>query len=395
MVQITYIIKLSIIIFFIYIGNLKSISAQENDLDTQNDTAFPENDSSATSLEEYNQPITLSGLLRNDSTYARFDKNTIQRDYFSNLLEARLILERKRIDWNFYTDMRLYRFEGGDKMGIQKAQYDKNQAKLMRAFLRYFSSIGDFTIGKLYINAGNSGIFNPFELDKSFQFSDLQYAREGFSGIEYSLPWNLNNFNLFTATGKNFKYEPVAGYNPIYGTSLQLHFLTIDAGMAMIHTDRNNNRSGLFFKGDMILGVQGSYAAHIDDKIKFQYSEANAGIDYSFYSGKITTTLLYYYNEKGARNKINYQMSAESFLKARDYILLSGVYQIDEFWNIQLPVFINIVDQSTAVIPSLTTLLSGGLSVNVQLPFFTGKTSDEFSNTRNSFTLLLRVEGKF
>jgi len=394
MVQITHFINLSIIIFLISMENSNSISAQETDLDTEIETEFSE-DNSPSTLGEYNQPITLSGLLRNDSTYARFDKKALQRDYFSNLLEARIILERKRSDWNFYSDMRLYLFEGGDSMGIQKAQYDKNQARLMRSFLRYFSSVGDFTVGKMYINVGNTGIFNPFELDKSIQFSDLQYAREGFTGLEYSLPWNLNNFKLFTAAAKNFKYQPVAGYNPIYGTSLQLHFYTIDAGMAMIHNDRNNNRSGLFFKGDMILGVQGSYAAHTDDKMKFQYNEANAGIDYSFYSGKIITTLLYYYNEKGASDKINYQNNAEAFLKARDYILLSGVYQIDEFWNIQMPVFFNIVDQSTVIIPSVTTLLSGGLSINVQLPFFTGKTNDEFSNTRNLFTLLLRIEGKF
>ncbi|MDH4261849.1 MAG: hypothetical protein OEV78_02255 [Spirochaetia bacterium] len=333
--------------------------------------------------------VKISGLLREDAYYIRMPEPDVvsdRKDLFANVLETRLILDRSREDWSFYADGRLYLY-GGE---TQKA-YGTTRLSLMRVMMRYFSPIGDFTIGKTYVNFGNSGLFNPFEIDKKIQMTDLQYAREGLYAAEYYLPWqDLSGVKIYTGFNDAFDYNPMLGISPSY------HLGKFDIGGIYNHSDIDKNITGFYFKGDAILGIQGSWGAHLNDKLKYSYSEISGGIDYSFFEGKIVTTLLFYYNENGADEYKKYKVSPDSFLLAKYYGFLSVSWLIDEFWSVQLNAFMNLIDNSAVIMPVASFIITSGLSVTLQVNMVTAKKEAEFSRDKSGdFSALMRVEGRF
>lgn len=334
--------------------------------------------------------VKISGMLREDAYYIRMPDiptlNSGRRNLFANTLEARLILDRTREDWSFYADGRLYLYAGEFKTA-----YGLTRFNLMRAFARYFSRIGDFTLGKTYVNFGNSGIFNPFEIDKNFQLTDIQYARSGIYAFEYYLPWqDLGGLKVYAGFNDSFDYNPMAGISPSF------HLGKFDIGAVFNHSDIDKNIAGLYFKGDAILGVQGSWGIRMDDKFKYSHSEVSAGIDYSFFDGKIITSLLFYYNGSGADDVKNYKSSPDSFFLAKYYGFLSFAWIIDEFWNIKTNIFMNFIDTSALIMPGVTVVIANGLSLNLQVLFVTMQSDAEFSRDKSGdVTALIRVEGKF
>lgn len=335
---------------------------------------------------EKNSGLKINGLIRNDFWYFRMPSNPKRSDLFANNLEARLILEHKRNDWDFYADGRFYFYQGEFQ-----TLYGTSRAVLMRAYMRYFSPIGDFTLGKTYVNFGNSGLFNPFEIDKSIQLADLQYAREGIYALEYYLPWqDLSGLKVYGG------FTDAFNYNPMWGVAPGFHLGTFDLGAVWNHSDINKNITGLFFKGDLILGVQGSWGVHLDDKLQYDHSEASAGLDYSFFEGKVITTLLFYYNEMGATDVKKYQVSAGSYLLARYYLFFSLVWTIDEFWSIQANAFMNLIDQSMIILPVISVVVANGLTLVLQMNIPTASGNEEFSRKKSGdIGAMLRVEGKF
>ncbi|MDH4199710.1 MAG: hypothetical protein OEV66_04940 [Spirochaetia bacterium] len=334
-----------------------------------------------------NQPaLTMSGLLRNDTFYIRMPESLLRQNMFADVLETRLILDRSRDDWSFYADGRLY-INTGEFQNV----YGLIQLKLMRTYLRWFSPVGDFTLGKTYVNFGNSGLFNPFEIDKSIQFTDLQYARAGLYALEYYLPWqDLSGLKVYTGYNDNFDYHPKWGISPGY------HIGKFDLGAVFNHSDNNKNVSGLYFKGDAFAGINGSWGLYLNDKLEYSHSEASAGIDYSFFDGKVITTALFYFNENGAENYRNYKASADSFLLARYYAFLSFVWIIDEFWSASANVFMNLIDNSMVLLPSFSAVIANGLILTFQASFATALKDAEFSRDKmGDFTAMIRVEGKF
>jgi len=330
--------------------------------------------------------LKVSGLLREDAHYLYFPDNRERKDYFANLLETRLILDRSREDWSFYADGRLYLYSGE----FQKI-YGPTKLNLMRAMMRYFSPVGDFTLGKIYVNFGNSGLFNPFEIDKLVQLSDLQYAREGLYAFEYYFPWQeLSGLKAYAGFHEPFKYNPVGGISPSW------HIGKFDLGGVFNHSGPGKNLAGIYFKGDALVGIQGSWGAHTDDQLEYRYSEVSGGIDYSFLEGKIVATLLFYYNENGADDYKKYVYNNESFLLAKYYGFFSFAWMIDEFWNIQLNGLANFVDRSAVIMPNVSVLITNGLRLFIQMNYYTEKKDAEFSREKSGdFYALIRVEGKF
>jgi hypothetical protein len=348
----------------------------------------PTVESKENSAKKKEAEVKISGLLREDAYYIKMPESLkLKRtDLFANQLETRLILDRTRDDWSFYADGRLYLY-GGE---FQKA-YGLNRLSLMRAYARDFSPIGDFTVGKTYVNFGNSGLFNPFEIDKKIQLTDIQYAREGLYAVEYNLPWqDLSSLKVYTGFNDAFNYNPMWGVSPGY------HLGKFDLGGVFNHSDIDKNIAGIYFKGDAVVGVQGSWAAHLDDKLQYLYTELSGGVDYSFFEGKVVATALFYYNENGADEVKKYNSSGDSFLLAKYYGFLSLAWIIDEFWNVRANVFINLVDNSAVIMPIVSFIIANGLTLSTQLNFVTAKTDAEFSREKSGdVSVLIRLEGKF
>ncbi len=326
------------------------------------------------------------GTVLNDSFYMK----PAGEDKFNNILETRLVVERDTdeeadTDWKVYFDGRAYLYYGD--IVDEEGRYD---LKLMRGFLRYFSSIGDFTLGKTYINFGNPGLFNPFETDKDINLSDLNYDREGIPALEYDFPLtDFSDGKIYVGSDNYFE-------EPLGGTGLSANMANFDFGIIANRLGKDSNITGIYFKGDLELGLQGSWGYHMNDELKKIFNEANFGIDYSFFQGVIVIDTMLYYNQLGAAKINDYSISDNSYLLARYYLYGSVHYIYDEFINGQLLCFANLVDGSAIISHILNVTIIDGLTVTIQLSVPSGKGQEEFSrDSYGDYIAMLRVEGKF
>ena len=332
--------------------------------------------------------LLFSGLLRNDAYIADPpDLHPRTDPLFHDILEMRLIAEARNENWKFYSDVRAF-YYNGEIATLMGTNYD---IRWLRAFVRFNSKKHEFSVGKTYINFGNPGLFNPFELDKSVQMTDLQYARDGHLAAEYILHWQD------TASLKVFGGVPAGpfDYNFTWGVSPSVHLGDFNLGAVLLHRKADFNTLGLYFKGDLYVGIEGAAAVHLDDNAKMNYTEANLGIDYSFTEDFIAT-VMFYYNENGADDPANYLPSADQFLLARYYLFTSLNYSVDEFLGFQFGAFYNLVDESLIVLPAMNLIITNSLSTTFQMIVPTGGKNSEFSkNTTGEWTALLRIESKF
>ena len=239
--------------------------------------------------------IGLSGSVRND---AYFQKTT--NDWrFGDILESKLIFTRKAEEWRFYGDLRVYLYYGFPAQLIPGGT-NGFLVNIPRLFVRYNSPIGDFTAGKTYVNFGNPGLFNPFEVMKTINFSDLNYDKEGLLAFEY-------DFAFSDLSGGKVYISPATGItNSAFGGSMTVNLFGFDIGAVANRKAIDKNVGGIYLKGDLEVGLNLSWANHFNDRFNTNYNEASAGIDYSIFDGKFFTGLTFYYNEKGAMNTNEY-----------------------------------------------------------------------------------------
>ncbi len=336
--------------------------------------------------------ISLTGALRNDAMVTSRREPAAYSDKlheFNNILETGIVLEAENEDWKYYGDARAYFYEGSS-VGSTSGNGRSEDVKLMRSFLRYTSGIGTTTLGKAFVNVGNGGLFNPFEIRKLVTFSDLSYTREGFLLASQTVNWQDTSELLVYAGSPNpFNYDPFWGISPGF------HFSGMQGGLVVSHARADHNNAGIFLKGDYGAGFHGSWNTVLSDEGNYRYNEAVAGMDYSvnaqwfFDAGG-------YYNQSGADNPAEYETSETAYLSAEYYAFFSANYIPDEFLQMGVMAFINATDGSTLLLPSVTTFLSTGLSATLLfvLPTATGQT--EFSqDLYGAATTLVRVEGKF
>jgi len=344
----------------------------------------------------YAQP-KITGVVRNDAVILSKNKT----GHFSDILENRFIIKNDSKNWKFYLDARVYLYFG--EITEQLGEIDGD---LMRSFIRYYADWADFTLGKTYINLGNSGIFNPFEIDKTLNFSDISYAKRGILAFESVIPMgDLSRTKIY------------AGYNDTlknYSTGFDLIFniQSFDLGMAAIKNGKNKNEkniintvefgeesrnlAGFYFKGDMLLGVEASYAHHFNDKGKNDFIEANFGFDYSFFDAMFILNTIFYYNENGKINPDNYLMQNEAYFFAKYYNYSGLIYAYDEFLSFDLGVFSNLNDKSSIIIASVRNTIANGLTLILMGAFLTGKNNDEYSRRQiGEYYALARVEGRY
>jgi len=332
--------------------------------------------------------LVLTGSLRNDAV------ETIDNDPdFNDILEGKLVLEARdgRDRWMFYSDARVYYYYG---RVAEEAGY--NEVILMRSFIRYFSTAGDFTVGKTYINLGNPGVFNIFEFDKSLRLNDLSYDREGILAAEY-VCYCGSSFEAKVYGGTYHRdRDEYSAASHCAGFSLRGNTGLFDFGLAGNRLDSNRNLAGLFFKGDAGVGLNGSWALHFDDSGRKAFHEAGAGIDYSFVEGRLVTSLQLYYNESGAGKTGVHDISPDYYFSSQYYAYMNMTGKIDEFLSLKADLFANMVDGSLLFIPGSRFVVADGLALEIQVFVPTGKGDAEFSQDTYGYAgTLIRVEGKF
>ena len=339
--------------------------------------------------------VLISGAIRNDAAYSYFDDEHKESRRFDDILENKLLLRYKGQGWRFYGDGRLYLYYGD----IRETQ-DEYEAKIMRSFIRYSPSIGDFTLGKTYINLGNPGIFNPFEIQKQVNLSDLSYDKEGMLAFEFVFPvGDLSGIKMYTGSYES-KSEIIAdnatGRHYAGGTSMWTNALNFDAGIVGNRLREDSNIAGIYLKGDLLLGLQGAYAFHFNDEFDKPSREANFGLDYSFFDAHLIINSIFYYNQIGAKKIEEYSLSADGYFFAKYYIFSNFVVIYDEFLNFEAGCFVNLIDNSAVIYPSVKYLLADGLTLTASVYFFTGKNNMEFSrDNAGILSTLLRVEAVF
>ncbi|HDS09190.1 MAG TPA: hypothetical protein ENN73_03085 [Firmicutes bacterium] len=210
----------------------------------------------------------ITGRLRNDLIYFSVNDD----NYFYDLFEVRFLITHNFGYGRFYGDVRGY-LDPGDSIFEFEDIVQPESPRLMRLFWKIYSGSGDITFGKTYLNFGNPGIFNVFEMDKQVNLTDLSYDKEGVLAVAGYIP-------LSTIAGiKTYISGDVMGQA---GISLFSNYKSFDYGVVLNSIDPDINIAGIYFKGDVKLGVKGSWGIHFNDKFDDLFHEANLGFDYSY-----------------------------------------------------------------------------------------------------------------
>lgn len=327
--------------------------------------------------------LKVSGVFRDDMYLTVMTNNTL---VYNNSLETRLILERKTSQWRFYADTRAWLYQG-----MLTNIYGNTRLDIIRAFGRYFTPAGDFTIGKTYINLGLPGIFNPFELDKQLNLNDVNYDKQGI----IALAWD---YILSDLSGGVLYIRPdPALSNSGGGAALEIHAGSFDSGVVLHRKKWNQNLAGLYLKGDLGIGIQAAYAFHLNDLGQDTFHEVSVSLDYSFWEAKILCSLGGYYTDRGADNPADYVtvVSEDRFLQAHTYGVMNLSVIPSEFFRFSLDGFFNLVDGSMAWIPQAGFLLADGFHFSTLAVIQTGRDDSEFSIDRSGILSLgLRAELK-
>jgi len=349
--------------------------------------------------------LSFNGSIRNDAAATVQSSDTMSsfnasRFTVADILETKLVAQAKAKDWKFYADGRFFLYYSTIPNQLPKLV----DAKLMRAFMRIFSDVGDFTIGKTYVNFGIKGLFNPFEFDKTISTTDLTYDKSGLIALEYVL--NIDDVFQLKAYGGMEQNDISIPAQYKGGISLQGTVKSFDFGLVANRLGSDRNIFGAYFKGDIEIGINGSYAFHSNDDFNSFFHEVTAGIDYSFLSGNLITTLSFYFNSEGAASSSEYSRapiigtllpaSQDSYFSAKYYLYGNITGKIDEFTSVGLDVFANMVDFSVLVAPTASFIIVNGLTLTVGVYVPIGWGNKEFSFDYMGYTtLLIRIEGKF
>ncbi len=327
-------------------------------------------------------PVRFTGRLRDD-----FIAFKVGDDYqFMNLLETRLILRQKTDKLRFYFDLRGY-WDFGDTFTEFEDIPQLPSPQLMRLFWRFYKPEFTWTFGKTYINFGNAGTLNIFEMEKEVNMTDLSYDKAGIFSLVFDLP-------LGEMSGiKTYLSGDSEGQTGICIFDNKFNF---DYGAVLNRKNKDVNITGVYFKGDIEIGINGSWGYHFDDDFVDKFHEATLGFDYSYKSAVFSAS--FYYNEIGASKEEDYSSTIpnDTYFIARNYMFNSLMIIYDEFLSFGLNNFINLVDGSSIIIPFADYTISNKLYLNAQIGIVTGTDRDEFSkDTLGDFSILLRLDYKF
>jgi hypothetical protein len=222
----------------------------------------------------------VGGLLRSDSIMTI---STNGSPVWSQSEEARISFSPSGQNWKALIDARFFYLQPAANLAL--ANYasllpaanvsslrsaipllgDAAYIVLPRAWLRFDLPYGNLTVGRFWPKTGVFGIFNPFEWNKTVGFTDTSFDREGVDGAA----WNFG----VTDTGEGQIFAAPGGTisNLAGGASLTMNALGFDFGAAALRKGFSTNVAGFYLKGDLLVGVNGSWALHFDDGLTNAY----------------------------------------------------------------------------------------------------------------------------
>ncbi|GEM_PF-4581978 len=326
--------------------------------------------------------VQINGKFNHDSVIVK----TTNDFNYTGIAEFRLIMTRISDDWRFYSDIGLTSYLGNAAVLPFPGLFD-----VKSLFIKYDSGIGQFIIGRAYINLGLPALFNPFELNKNIRFSELSYEKTGIDGLSYDLGFGeLSGIRLFFIPDKDASLISAGG-------DIRIHSTFIDMGFVVSRKNVNNHTIGTYFQTDLILDLKSACAIHFDESLNSKGSEISLNLDYSLFANTVVINSAFYYAEKGATKLSDYIVLHEDdrYMTARYYLYIGSVFQPDEFMSVNLDSFVNIIDSSSLLVPSFTYLLSNGLTASLYVPFVFGFANEEFSTKKYGiFSVDLRLVAK-
>ena len=300
-------------------------------------------------------------------------------------MENRFLLQKKSAAWKYYFDLRLFFYSGSAATLYGDAKY-----RLLRGFIKYYTNIGTFVIGKTYINFGALSMFNPFDMDKNVNFNDPAYDKEGKIALQYDFSFSK------LAGGKIYISPQNKPQNSLFGSSLYFNISKFDLGFIINRYGKDNIISGISFKGDLLLTVFGNIGLHLNDVFQRKFLEANLGIEYYF--GSTLFQFIYYFNESGKDNISQYTFyyNNDHYLQAKHYGLINISYIYDYFLNFYGYSFLNFIDGSTLDLLGAKITVNNGFDVSLEIFGLTGKGLEEFSSSLyGSYGILCRFQVKY
>ncbi len=328
----------------------------------------------------YGNKLNTSGLFRDE-----FILNKTTNFQYSNVMENRFTLQKKNNLWKYYFDFRLYFYSGEIE-----SLYGNFNYKLVRGFIKYFSNIGTFIIGKTYVNFGNYSIFNPFDMDKNINFNDISYDKEGKLALVYDFSFSkLSGGKVYVSPNKDLQYS-------LIGSSIYFNILKFDLGFIINRYKRDNIITGISFKGDLLLTIFGNIAQHFNDNFQKKFLEANIGLEH--YIGNLFIQFIYYFNEIGKDRISQYTFlyNNDHYFQAKHYGFVNISYMYDYFLNFYGYSFINFIDGSSLDLIGSDITINNGFNIFLEIFALTGTGSEEFSaSLYGSYGILCRFQVKF
>lgn len=336
--------------------------------------------------------LSLTGALRNDAAWWVQDSSA----QFVDLLENKWVVEKKSEWWRFYADLRLWLLSGplaeaaGTSLTGESAPF---AVRLPRAFVRFSSDLGVFSLGKTYAAFGLMGVFNPFELDRSINVTDLGYVKEGILGLTWELSLDeLSGLQAFVSSEGRSRTAAA-------GVGFETHALGFDAGLVALRRGTDQNQAGVFFKGDLEVEAQASLAWSADDRGQDSSWEAAVGLDYSLLDGEWLVGAQYAYKGRSAAREANpsgLAVSAAGTFGGRQYLYAWLQYVPDQFFQARCDLFCNVEDRGSLVVPSAAWVLADGLSATLLGMVPTGAGWAEYGyESLGRAAVVARAEAKF
>ncbi|MGL5253715.1 MAG: hypothetical protein ACRC9L_01640 [Brevinema sp.] len=356
-------------------------------------------------------PIPISAQFRFGGYLEDTASFTSEAD-FINVLQLKTDFEYRSDTWRIFADLRLNLLYGyTDIVNLTPNNFlfatrnGRNNfaigLEIPRLYFRGFSKIGNFIVGRSYLNFGQPQIFNPLEWDKTFSLFNPTATRSGINMFAWDL--GLGSYGRIKAFvgGDDEWLSPLGGLEIIFGVP------RAEIALAYQYKDKDYSVFGFNLKTDLILTFSVAYAAHVREIISGRgvedYHELSVGVDYSFpiRTSSLLIKQIFYYNSSGATNeweRLNLSQRNIGYFGSQAYSYTELSVMVNEFISFGVNVLVNMIDGSGLVLPNGQFTLANNLVLDTILGIAFGENGSEFgasSDTALNFNIQARLRASF
>lgn len=356
--------------------------------------------------------MSISGSLENQAML--LVGKGYKTDFFDTSV-LKIVNEYKDENFRVFADIRLGLLYGFDVSTLSLSQtattsqsfyFNQGKTTLALDIARLYTkikagSIASITVGRSYLNFGESYLFNPLEWYKNFSLVDPLATKPAVNMLAVDIGINdYSKLKMFTGSDDTFK-QLLGGVELLFGLS------GVEFGVDYQYKGENKNLAGVFFKADMVITLFGSYAYNFNnllvdtDKNNFSH-EGFLGLDYSFRvfeASSLVVQEILYVNSLGAKKKSELLTTplGDYYFRGFAYSYTSLALAIDEFYSINLACLVNVIDGSGAVMPDFLFNIYNNLSFGTTLAVYFGGDGTEFGVVNNmpNVSIMARLKANF